>query len=312
MFPVAFSLTLATLVAAGTGVDVRSTATCPTAQGISGRLRPYLPANAAPGERDVALVDVIEARPDGTTDLMIRLLRPDTSEVGNRRVVLTGSCDDMAEAVAAILAAWETDPRSEGAPAEEPTAPPTKNQPVVVDEEPSEDAGWEMMVGAGAGAALVGGVAASGTVEVAAGKDDSHWQVRASASAQTSRSLNLSIGHASWQHTSFAAGLSWRTLGPDWRFSLDAGPVLGWATVSGTDLTTNQQQRVFEYGGTAGLRLGRTWGAWTLWAETRATLLLPNKQATVENPPPGGVVASKDVPPVDATVGLGLSLAFFP
>lgn len=313
MFPVASLLTLVTLVAAGTGVDVRTTATCPTAQGISERLSPYLPATSgAAGERDVALVDVIDTRPDGTTDLMIRLLRPDTSEVGNRRVTLTGTCDDMAEAVAAILAAWETDPRAEGAPAEEPAAPPIKNLPEIVTDLPSENGGWEMMVGAGAGAALVGGVAACGTIEVSAGKDDSHWQLRASASTQTARSLDLSVGYANWQHTSFAAGLLWRTLGPAWRFSLDAGPVLGWATLSGTDLTINQQQRVFEYGGTAGARLGRTWGRWTVWAEARATLWLPNKQATVTNPPPEGTVASKDVPPVDAMVGLGLSLALFP
>lgn len=314
MFPVAFLLTLATLVAAGSGVDVRTTATCPTAQGISERLRPFLPATSgAAGERDVALVDVLDTRPDGTTDLMIRLLRPDTSEVGNRRVALTGTCDEMAEAAAAILAAWETDPRSEGAPVEEAAAPPAKDQPVILAGPPSKAGGWTMLVGAGAGAALVGGVAACGTVEVSAGKDDSHWQARASASAQTARTLDLSTGRASWDHTSFAAGLLWHTLGSTWRFSLDAGPVLGWAKFAGTGFAPNRQQRVFEYGGTAGVRLGRTWGRLTLWAETRATLWLPNKQATVKDPNhPESLPASRDLPSYDATVGLGLSLTLFP
>jgi hypothetical protein len=314
VFPGAFLLILATLVAAGTGVDVRTTATCPTAQGISERLRPLLPS--ATGERDVALVDVIEARPDGATDMLIRLLRPDTSEVGNRRVGLTGTCDEMAEAVAAILAAWETDPRSEDTPADEPVALPAKNEPVAVAGSLSKTGGWELLLGAGAGAGLVGGVAAYGTVEGSAGKEDSHWQVRVGASAQTARTLDLppTAGHADWKHTSFAAGLIWRTLGSAWPFSADAGPVLGWASLSGTGLLTNRQQQVFEYGGTAGVRLGHSWGRrLTLWAEARTTLWLLNEQATAKDPNPLiGVQARRDVPPVDAMVGLGLSLALFP
>jgi hypothetical protein len=312
----AHSLILATLIATGAGVDVRTAANCPSAEGISERLKPLLPAApGARGEHDVALVDVIQASPDGTTDLIIRLLRPDTSEIGNRRVSLIGTCQDVAEAVAAILAAWETDPRSEGTSADEPVAPPAKNesdnQPSMASVPLSRAPSWEVLVGAGAGAALVGGVAASGTVEVSAGKNDSHWHLRTGVAAQTARSLDLAPGHADWQHTTFAAGLIWHSLDPRWRFSFDAGPVMGWATLSGVGFSPSRQQRVFEYGGAAAVRLGRTWGRWTVWAETRATLWLQDERATVKDPGSGQVVQGRDLSSIDATASLGLSLALF-
>jgi len=257
----------------------------------------------------VALVDVIETRPEGSTDLMIRLLRPDTSEVGNRRVSIAGTCEDKAEAVATILAAWETDPKSESAAADEP-APAAKGEPSVV-VTPARTSGWNVLVGAGAGAAFIGGVAASGTIEAVAGRSDSHWQMRAGATGQTARSLMLATGQADWQHTSFALGLLWRTLGY-WQASIDVGPVLGWGTIAGTGFSSNRQQRIFEYGGAAGLRLGHTWGRWTLWAEARTNLWLQDEQATAKDPVSGQVVARASVPTFDATAGLGLSLALFP
>lgn len=252
--------------------------------------------------------NVIEARPDGRADLLIRLLRSDNSEVGNRRVVLDGTCQDKAEAVAAILAAWETDPTSESTPPEEPVIPPAiqepPSEPVV--NGPAKTAAWNLSFGAGAGAALVGGVAANGILEATTGKRNSHWHLRVGTSAQTARTVDLSSRHANWQHTSFALGVLWRTFGP-WPFSLDVGPLLGWATVSGTGYRPNRQQRIFEYGATAGLRLGRSWARWTLWAEGRATAWLLDEKATANSG-----ADSKDLPPFDVSANLGLSLALFP
>lgn len=305
----ALSLNLATLIAASASVDVRTTAQCPSAQGISERLAPLLPAAAgAAGSRDVALVDVIEGTPDGNTDVLIRLLRPDTSEVGNRRVTLGGSCDDKAEAVAAIVAAWETDPRSDDT-LDEPAPPPTTNrspnEPVV--SVPKGSATWDLSCGAGVGAALLGGVAANGMLEAVTGKHESRWRLRVAASTQTARTIDLSTsGHAEWRHTSFVLGALWRTLGP-WPLSFDAGPVLGWAALSGTGFFPNRQERVFEYGAMAGLRLGHTWGRWTVWAEGRAIMWFLEEKATAN-----GGADSRDLPPIDATASLGVSLALFP
>jgi hypothetical protein len=311
VFAAALSLNLAILIAASAGVDVRTSAQCPSAQGISERLVPLLPPTAdADAARDVALVEVIETRPDGNTYVLIRLLRPDTSEIGNRRVMLDGTCQDKAEAVAAILAAWETDPGSDSSAVEEPETPPATNQaqtePVVVSV-PAPTPDWNLLVGAGAGAALVGGAAAHGTLEATAGRRDSHWSLRLGVSAQTARTIDLSTGQADWQHTDFALTVMWRTLGV-WPLSFDAGPVLGWASLSGTTFTPNRQQRVFEYGATIGARLGRTWGRWTVWAEARATSWFLEEQATAK----ASDTIAKDLPPVDATASLGLSLALFP
>ncbi len=309
MLAAALSLNLAILIAASAGVDVRTTAQCPSAQGISERLAPLLPTAAgATGPRDVALVDVIEGTPDSNTDVLIRLLRPDTSEIGNRRVTLGGSCQDKAEGVAAILAAWETDPRSDGTP-EEPATPPATSQPpsTPVVSAPAESGGWDLSCGAGVGPTFVGGLAANGMIEAVAGKRESHWRLRIGANAQTLRTLDLSTsGGANWRHTTFALGAFWRTLGP-WPLSFDVGPVLGWATLSGTGFSPNRQQRVFEYGATAGLRLGRTWGRWTLWVEGRAIVWFLEEKVTANHG-----ADSKDLPPVDATASLGVSLALFP
>jgi hypothetical protein len=167
-------------------------------------------------------------------------------------------------------------------------------------------------LGTGAGLSFFDSVAANGMAEIMVGKDDSAWQLRVGASLQSARTLNLSIGQADWQHTTFAAGLLWHTLGAAWRLSVDAGPALGWATIEGSGFSPSRTQRVFEYGATAGVRVGRTWGRWTLWAETRANLWLPTVQATAKDPVSGRAVASADVPSFDASVGLGLSVVLFP
>lgn len=105
MIPVALSLIVATLAATGPGVEVRSTTDCPSAQAVSERLLPLLPTAAGPTDRrDIAQVKVLEVRSDGTTDLSLRLLRADASEIGDRRLSLAGTCQEVAEAVAAILA----------------------------------------------------------------------------------------------------------------------------------------------------------------------------------------------------------------
>jgi hypothetical protein len=312
VFAGSLSFVFATLIASGAGVDVRTSAPCPSAAGISDRLKPLLPPADTNGARDVALIDVLDVRPDSSADVLIRLLRPDTSEIGNRRVGLTGTCEDMAEAVAAILATWETDTQPESSPAEEPAASMVKEEPTVAAGTPLQTSAWNVLVGTGTGLSFIDGVAANGMAEVVVGKGDSAWQLRAGANVQTARTLTLSSGQADWQHTTFAAGLLWRTLGSAWRLSVDAGPVLGWATIEGSGFSPSRKQRVFEYGPTAGVRVGRTWGRWTLWAETRANLWLPAVQATAKDPVSGQAVASADVTSVDTSVGLGLSVVLFP
>jgi hypothetical protein len=285
-------------------------------------LIPLLPPSTSPTDaRDLAQIQVVEVRDDGSEDLSLRLLRADASEIGSRRVSLQGSCAEIAEAVATIFATWKTDPTPEGAPVQEPMpiveevapAPPTVDRPPAsVDRPPASvdrpPASVEYLLGAGVGAAMVGGMAATGNLEVVAGRPTSHWQLRFGVAGQTSRQLAFTPpGHVDWQHTNAALGLAWRLLNPRWLLALDAGPLAGWATLAGQGFSANRTKRAFEYGGTAGVRLGRRIGRWAFWAESRMVMWVQGRRATLT-----GSSEAHDLPIVDATASLGASIALFP
>lgn len=298
----------ATLWAATAGVEVLSNTDCPSAQDVTDRLLPLLPPFTGPAEsRDVAQVQVVQVRGDGTRDLSIRLLHPDASEIGDRRMTLQGSCVEMAETVATILATWKTDARPEGPDVDklmaivEDEAPPAAPAP-------GSSSSTEVLLGAGAGASLIGGIAATGSLELQAGRQSSHWQLRLGLATQTSRQSSFApSGHADWQHSNATLGLTWRLLNPRWLFSLDAGPLVGWITLAGQGYSPNRQTRSFEYGGATGLRLGRKLGRWAFWAEGRLTMWVQGYRATVQGSDKG-----RDLPVFDATVSLGVSMALFP
>jgi hypothetical protein len=166
---------------------------------------------------------------------------------------------------------------------------------------------WQLSVGAGAGAALVGGMAALGGLDVQAGQSASHVQWRFGLASETARRLDLGPGQVDWQHTSAMLGLGWRMLDPAWLFSLDAGPVAGWATLAGSGFFPGRKQRSFEYGAQAGLRAGRRIGRLAVWAEWRSTLWVKGQRATLT-----GADANVDLPGVDTAASLGLSVLLFP
>jgi hypothetical protein len=295
----------ATLWAAA--VEVRSTTDCPSAQAVTERLIPLLPPSTGPTNAgDVAQIQVVEVRADGTADLSLRLLRADASEIGNRRVSLQGSCTEMAEAVATILATWKTDPRPEGLPDLE-TMPIMEEEAPPASMGPSLPASFEYLLGAGVGAAMVGGIAATGNLEIQAGRPTSHWQLRLAVAGQTSRQLDLAPGSVDWQHSNAALCLAWRLLDPRWLISLDAGPLAGWATLAGHGYAPSRQKRGFEYGGTTGARFGRKIGRWAFWAEARLAMWVQGYRAQLT-----GSSAARDLPMVDATASLGASVLLFP
>ena len=292
---------------AALGVDVRSSTDCPSAREVSERLVPLLPPFTGPTDAgDTAQIQVLESRVDGTSELSLRLLRADASEIGNRRVSLQGNCTEIAEAVATILATWKTDPGHEAAAAQD--APPVVERSAPPASLSRPAASFEYLLGAGAGAAMVGGIAATGNLEVLAGRPTSHWQLRLSVVAETSRQSDLAPpGQVDWQHTNAALGLAWRLLNPRWLLSLDAGPLAGWVTLSGQGFAPGRQKRSFEYGGTSGFRLGRKIGRWSVWAEARVAVWGQGHRATLT-----GSTAVRDLPLVDTTASLGFSMPLIP
>ena len=298
---------VAALWVADLGVEVRSTADCPSAQDVSERLAPLLPPFTDPTDtRDIARIQVLKLQNNGTMELWLRLNRSDSSDIGNRRMSLRGSCAEMAETVATILATWKINPKPEGAADQEPM--PVVERSTLPISIPHQAASFDYFLGAGAGATMVGGIAATGNLELLVGRPTSSWQLRLGVAGQTSRKSDLAPpGQVDWQHTNAALGLAWHLPNPRWLLALDAGPLAGWVTLAGQGFAPGRQKRSFEYGGTSGLRLGRRIGRWTLWAEGRMALWVKGYRATLT-----GSTAVRDLPLVDATASLGVSMPLFP
>ena len=313
MISVSASIVVA-LVFAASSVDVRSATNCPATEDVAERLIPLLPAAAAGSAegQDVARIEVGEVQAGGATELHLRLVRADSSEIGDRRLLMQGTCQDMAEAVATVIAAWETKPLPEAA-AEVAAVPAAKEAAAPLRAQASKPAPhalrpWQVLVGAGAGAALVGGIAATGSVDVQVGRATSHWRLRFGLAGETAREVGLLGRQVDWRHTTAALGVCWRVLDPSWLLSLDAGPTAGWATLAGSGFEPDRQPHSFEYGVAAGLRAGRSFGRWTVWAEWRTNLWAQVQRATATGDSSG---AGAELPQGDTSVGLGLSAMLF-
>jgi hypothetical protein len=297
------------VVMAASPVDVRSSTNCPSTEAIVEQLLPLLPATAGLAEgQDLAEIKVGAVQARGAMELHLRLVRPDGSEVGDRNLVMRGACQDMAEAVAMVIAAWETKPLSGAVPDDVPAVGATISvaQVHAFQSASAPIRPWQILVAAGAGAAFVGGVAATGGVDVRGGPVTSHWQLRFGVASETARQFNLSPGRVDWRRTSAALGVCWHLRDPSWLFSLDAGPVAGWATLAGSGFSPNDQNSSFDYGFAAGLRAGRSFGRWSLWAEWRTNLWAQVQRATVT-----GADFARELPQLDTAVSLGLSAMLF-
>jgi hypothetical protein len=299
----AASILLATALVAERIVEVRSVSDCPSSQDIADRLAPLLPTSPpARSEPDIATVEPSQT-PAGGAQLQIRLVRASGTEVGARRIdVPPGQCSEAAATVAAVIAAWETEPQlpmSMAAPVRAPA------QPVIAVAEPGPRA-WRMSLGAGGGAGIVGGVAGVGKLELLVGKDLGRLRGRIGFTGETLRSRALLTGSVDWRHTIFEVGVLWRTLDPVWPLSFDAGLTLGWATLEGRGFSRDSQRRSFEPGASAAMRLGRNLGGWSAWAEARAYAWATAQHASLANDSEG-----VDLPRADVTVSLGISTPFF-
>jgi hypothetical protein len=152
------------MVFAASPVDVRSTTNCPSTEAVVERLLPLLPAAPGPVEgQDVAEVQVDEVQANGAMELHLRLARADGSEIGDRRLLMHGTCQDVAEVVATVIAAWKTQPLPGDAPDVAPV-PAFKEGDVLSQvrssqRRPPQIRPLQIVVGAGVGAAFVGGIA---------------------------------------------------------------------------------------------------------------------------------------------------------
>ena len=262
------------------------------------RLVPLLPgATAKDRSADRADVKIRQSEVGFPPRLYLRLTGADGALIGQRAIPLSDRCDDLAETVAVLLASWKTAPKTE--------IPPIAEIPVITESSPPDVLEWQL--GAGAGANLLAGIAFDGRLELGFASLRSHWQGRLAFNGQTARQTTLAPGKVNWRHSTAALSLVWRTLDPDWLLSADAGPLLGLATISGQNFPENQRQNSFEFGLDAGLRMGRRWQRFTLWADLRGSYWLLHQRAVVTGSAENLVLA-----PWDLAITLGLSISLTP
>lgn len=301
-------------------VDVHSATNCPSSEDVSARLASLLPSADAGRTRDGdgASVQLVAVRQDGSADLRIELTSATGVRVGERLVSSRGTCAQMAEVVAAVLAAWESDPPplpvDSLALAQVPTAGAgragvAEASSVQADHRDNHRGDYRGSFGVGGGVALLGGVAGALKLAAEAGAGASPWYLAIEASTQSSRTLVLAGGQADWRHSTAGLGMGWRRLGAKVAVSVDAGPTLGWARLAGRGYANgNETHDSFEYGLSGGLRLGRPWRRWQLWAEVRPRWWLKGQRARVGNRPS----SSAEVPALELMAYVGASVVAFP
>jgi hypothetical protein len=280
-------------------VEVHSATACPSSEAITARLLPLLPGEAS----KTSLADQADlkgSQGEISGPLRLRLASADGTLIGQREIPRSDHCDELAETVAVLLASWESNPHA--------AIPPMAEAPVIAKPTPASPGaptGLELQLGAGGGAALLGGTAASGRLELGLSSLRSHWQGRIGLAAQTSRQTALAPGQVHWRHSMATVSLVLRTLNPDWLLSADAAPLLGFATLSGQGFDVNQQQNSLEFGLDAGLRAGLRWRRFILWADLRGESWLQRQRARVTGSDGAMALARWDLA---ATLGLSASL----
>jgi len=224
----------ATLVLASLPVQVES-GDCPRAseieQALASRLAPAVP------ERRPDRAHVW--RRDGL--LHIELVNPDGAIIAERALVERGSCVEMAELVAVVIASWESDVHPAFAEPPAKIAPPaikrTPSAPARA-AAPSPSSSFDLALGVGpswASSVALAGVASMVWIPRGLGLG-----LRLSALADRQRSLSLGGGQAAWRRWMIGAEADWRVSRGRAAFDAYAGLLAGWLSVEGRSFEVNQ------------------------------------------------------------------------
>jgi hypothetical protein len=283
-------------------VAVEGTAACPGAADIAARVAALLPA-----ARPTDAPDVVRLDDDADGALRVTLDRPDGTSIGERALARTFSCDDLAAAVAVVVAAWESDVHPEFQPppsvapsiAVTPASPPSPRArtPTRFDVGAAVS-GSLAPTSSGAGPALGALLAGSWTPARA------RVGARLTLATTTLRDLSLASGQVSWRRLEAALGPQLRltSAAKRWALDLHADARLAWLTATGDGFTNDIGAGDLDVGLGAGVRVLRMRGDVVPWLELAADGWPRREQAYAT---PSG--ASVTLPRLDATLALGLS-----
>jgi hypothetical protein len=248
-----FAAVLGVMLVAAQPVTVESGA-CPSAQAIERGLAPLLPPLPAGMAPDVARV-----LPQGRS-LHVALQSSDGVVIAERTLEPTGSCADLAQVVAVVIAAWESDvhpafvrPQTEiasPAPTETVSAAPTTGTPVSV---PARTSSYDLA--AGGGVSFSDSAVAGADVAVTFAPWGSGLAFRISGTGEAQHQTSLGQGQAQWRRWTGSTELDWRFVFGPTVLDLHGGLLFGLLSAQGSGFFPSEQATSFSPGLTAGARV---------------------------------------------------------
>jgi hypothetical protein len=280
------------LLLAALPVRVESAA-CPSGVEIEASLTSMLSTASGVAGHDVAKVERLDGK------LRVELSDDKSVIIAERVLDGHGSCAELAQLAAIVIASWESDVHPEFVrPHAEPPAPPP----------PTFAPNGAYEVSLGATLSQAGKPAAGGSLGTAWFPRGTGFGLSLLVAGGMSRTLDLGVGQARWRHWTGNPEIAWRY----WRAGLavdgHGGLALGWLETSGADFSENRSSTTFSLAVTAGIR-----SAWwfsrhiAAWIDLRG--LYFTRGEVVYSTPAGG---EAEVPRLEGIVSLGLALGRAP
>jgi len=243
----------------------------------------------------------------------IEWLGLDGQLIDERTLERTGSCGDVAEAVAVVIAAWEAkfDPNLATPMVFPPKAAPSEPAPMLSHETrtaPSRsmpfDAGLALL------ASMAGGEAAFGAKLEACllpGSGALGLDLALSATSTHSQSIATPASTAQWTRAALSAGPTYRLRRNAAMLDVHAGPVLALLHVRGTGLASTASDTSGQLGLAAGLRGLWAWNNAAGWIGADVFTYPGQDRLTIGN---YGEVGQ--LPHLEVQLSFGISLGQFP
>jgi hypothetical protein len=245
----------------------------------------------------------------------VELLGSDGRLLAERTLNRTGSCADLAEAVAVVISTWEAEfnpniATSVTLPPPAPALSPAPASTEVVTEKRLPAARLRFDVGIGLVASIAGGEVVPGA-KLAASLSPSSGHLglalALSASSTHSQSVGSLIGSAHWTRAALAAGPQYRLGRGALLLDLHADGVIALLHVEGVGLPATASHTSAEFGMAAGLRGMWAWNNAAGWIGLDLLAYPGHDHLEI-----AGFGDRGQLPRVEVQVALGLSLGRFP
>jgi hypothetical protein len=275
-------------------VTVESDA-CPSSQEVVRALVPLLPSLPAGAAPDLARVV------QRATSLHIELHSPDGVAIAERDLESTGSCAELAQIVAVVIAAWESDVHPAFA---KPMTEATSSPEPIIDATPATVRRSSYDLAAGGGVSISESTVAGVALAFAWAPHGTGFALRFGGMGESQHDVSLGQGQAQWRRWIGSTEVGWRIgLGAS-VVDLHGGLLFGFLTASGNGFSPNSQASSFS----PGLTVGARWAVWPgrvvgLWLGV-AGLGFQRSQALVVSPPSQ---SQQEVPHFQGLVTLGLA-----